>query len=586
MSNYSDSLLYRRLARQARPYWPHIGGLFLLSLLATPIALLTPLPLKIAVDNIVGHHPLPGFIAWLIPSAVARSHLSVLALAAVIFVVVAFLNQLQQLATTALSTYAGEKMVLSFREQLFRQAQRLSLAYHDMKGTTDSVYRIQYDAPSIQWIGIYGVIPFVSALFTLVGMFVVTVQIDWVLAVVAMTVSPALFLVARSYRRRLRDRWRNVKDLESSAMSVVHEGLSAIRVIKAFGQEDREQKRFIERSGAGMWARIRVTIIAGWFDLAISMITALGTAAVLFIGMLHVEAHIITVGLLLLIMGYLVELYAPLQTVSQSFAMLQSSLASAERAFTLLDQAPDVVEKPHARPLMRALGDISFDDVWFRYGEERPVLSAVSFHVAPGTKVGIAGATGAGKTTLVSLLTRFYDPTQGSIMLDGIDLRDYKLADLRNQFAIVLQDPVLFSTTIAENIAYGRPDARPEEIMEAARMANIHDFISSLPEGYETQVGERGMRMSGGERQRISLARAFLKDAPILILDEPTSSVDLRTEAAIMADMERLMEGKTAFLIAHRLSTLSSCDLRLEIDSGQLRSQKREVTPDSVTVAS
>jgi len=270
------------------------------------------------------------------------------------------------------------------------------------------------------------------------------------------------------------------------------------------------------------------------------------------------------------VMGYLLQLYRPLQSISKKVGQLQRSLARAERTFALLDQAPEITEKPNAMPLSRARGALSFQNVSFAYeGENSPVLQNVSLGVLPGTRVGIAGATGAGKTTLVSLLTRFYDPTSGRITLDGLDLRDYRIADLRSQFAIVLQEPVLFSTSIAENIAYARPDATSEESVAAARAANAHEFITGLPEGYDTQVGERGMRLSGGERQRISLARAFLKDAPILILDEPTSSVDTKTEAVIMEAMTRLMHERTTFMIAHRLSTLANCDARLQIEGGR-----------------
>jgi ATP-binding cassette, subfamily B, bacterial len=270
------------------------------------------------------------------------------------------------------------------------------------------------------------------------------------------------------------------------------------------------------------------------------------------------------------VMGYLGLLYGPLNELSNSKATLQGALASAERAFSLLDKVPDVVERPDALPLVRASGTVAFRDVSFAYREDHRVLHDVSFEVYPGTRLGISGKTGAGKTTLMSLLTRFYDPTVGQVLLDGIDLRDYKLADLRNQFAIVLQEPVLFSTSVAENIAYARPEASKEEIVEAAKAANAHEFVVGLPRGYETEVGERGMSLSGGERQRIALARAFLKDAPILILDEPTSSVDTNTEAAIMEAMERLMRGRTTFMIAHRLSTLANCDARLQIEDGRV----------------
>src|SRR5947209_4267395 len=308
----------------------------------------------------------------------------------------------------------------------------------------------------------------------------------------------------------------------------------------------------------------------GSFGMLIALLMGLGGAAVLFVGARRVQAGALTVGDLVLVMAYLQQLYEPLQTISKKAGSLQASLASAERVFALLDQAPDLVEAPHARRLKRASGAVAFRDVWFSYDGEDPALRGISFKLEPGTSLGIAGATGAGKTTLVNLLARFYDPTVGRIELDGIDLRDYRLADLREQFAIVLQEPVLFSTSIAENIAYARPSASRTEIEAAAAAANVHDFISGLPDGYQTPVGERGMRLSGGERQRISLARAFLKDAPVLILDEPTSSLDYKTEAGVLEAMERLMQGRTTFLIAHRLTTLAGCDLQLQVDNGRL----------------
>ena len=569
-TGYTDFALYRRLLRQARPYWPHIVGIFLLSLLSSPLALLTPLPLKIAVDSVIGSHSLPGFLDSLLPADATRSEIGVLVFAAGLLVAITLLSQLRELADSLLRAYAGEKLVLDFRTQLFRHVQRLSLSYSDSKGTSDSTYRIQYDAPAIQFITIDGVIPFITAVFTLAGMIYITAQIDLQLALVALAVSPVLFLVSQVYRRRLRNRSREVKRLESSALSVVQEVLAALRVVKAFGQEDREQERFARRSSEGMRARIHLAFVEGGFGLLVGLITAMGTSAVLFIGIRHVQSGVLTLGELLLVMSYLSQLYAPLKTISKKAASLQSHLAGAERAFALLDEAPDVAERPKARPLARASGAITFHNVSFAYVQDHPILHDISFEISAGTRVGIAGATGAGKTTLVSLLTRFYDPTAGHILLDGIDLRDYKLADLRHQFAIVLQEPVLFSTDIAENIAYARPGASDHDIVAAAKAAGAHAFIVGLPRGYETLVGERGMRLSGGERQRVALARAFLKDAPILLLDEPTSSVDMSTEAAIMEAMERLMHGRTTFMIAHRLSTLANCDVLLKVENGRL----------------
>jgi ATP-binding cassette subfamily B protein len=297
------------------------------------------------------------------------------------------------------------------------------------------------------------------------------------------------------------------------------------------------------------------------------------------VGVRHVEAHIITLGSLLLVMGYMTQLYDPLRTVSRKIAALQLRLASAERAFSLLDETPEVVEKRHTIPLARARGNVSFREVSFAYSAERPILRDISFDVPSATRVGIAGVTGAGKTTLLNLLLRFYDPLSGQILLDGHDLSDYRIADLRRQFAIVLQEPVLFSTTIGENISYGRPGASADEVIAAAEAANVHGFITSLPDRYDTVLGERGMSVSGGERQRISIARAFLKDASILLLDEPTSSVDTNTEAGILEATERLMQGRTVFMIAHRTSTLQNCDLRLELREGRLVGGQERPSP-------
>jgi ATP-binding cassette subfamily B protein len=567
---YTDVVLFKRLMGEARPYWRHIGLIFVVSMLAAPLALLTPVPLKIAVDSVIGTHPVPGFLDALLPAAVTGSDNTLLAVLAGMFVLIAVLTQVQSTGTTVLQTYTGEGLVLRFRSKLFQHTQRLSLAYHDRIGTADSTYRIQYDAMAAQYVAVQSAISFITAVTTLAGMLYVTYLIDHQLALVALAVSPPILLIAKVFRPRMRGRSREVKKLESSALSVVQEVLTGLRVVRAFGQEDREHERFLGRAGEGMRARIRLALVEGAYSLLVGATIGAGGAAVLFIGMRRVESGAITLGDLLLVMGYLAQLYAPLKIMAKNAGTLQKSLASAERTFAILDQAPELPERPRARSLARASGAVRFCDVSFAYEPNRPVLNDVSFAVEPGERVGIAGPTGAGKSTLMNLLTRLYDPTSGRILLDGVDLRDYKVADLRNQFGMVLQEPVLFSTSLAENIAYARPEANKAEIEAAAKAANAHDFIVALPDGYATQVGERGMRLSGGERQRISLARAFLKDAPILVLDEPTSSVDVKTEAVITEAMERLMAGRTSFMIAHRLSTLDVCERRLEIEHGRI----------------
>jgi ATP-binding cassette subfamily B protein len=316
-----------------------------------------------------------------------------------------------------------------------------------------------------------------------------------------------------------------------------------------FRQERREVGRFLDRAQAAFRARMGVMWLQGGFGVILSLSSAFGITAILYLGVRDVQAHLLSVGDLLLVMGYIGQLYAPLHGIGMHVTGQQQALASIERACALLDDEPTVADREGAIPLRRAIGDIGFENVSFAYAGDREVLSGVSVEVPAGSCVGIVGKTGAGKTTLINLLVRLLDPTAGRIRLDGIDLRDYRLADLRDQFAVVPQEPVLFSTTVAENIAYGCPDAPMEAIVEAAKLAEAHDFISALPDGYRTNVGERGMLLSGGERQRIVLARAFLKDAPILILDEPTSSIDLETEGELFASMERLMHGRTTFLI-------------------------------------
>lgn len=579
-AKYSDLVLYQRVLHQARASWPQLGGILLLSLLWPAIALLYPLPLKIVVDSVLGSHPIPAFLDKLVPRlGDTGSHTALLVLAVTLLVATVLLSQLQLIGMLLLSTYVGEKLTLEFRAQLFRQAQRLSLSYYHSQGKADSVYRIQNDALSVKRITIDGIIPMMTKSVMLVSIIFVIARFDWQLALVVVAVSPALFIFSRTYAPKLRRQSHGLKEAESSSLAVVQQTLDAINVVKSFGQEDREQTRFVRRSSRSVRESLSLARTARQLSFLVMITSALAQAAVLFIGARHVQSGVLTLGELLMVWAYLTRLYEPLKTISRAMQDLQSWLASAERAFALLDELPEVPERPNARPLARASGDVIFRNVSFAYDQDHPVLSEISFDIPAGSRVGIAGMTGAGKTTLVSLMNRFYDPTGGQILLDGLDLRDYRLVDLRNQFAIVPQEPVLLSTTIAENIAYARPSASESEIVEAAKAAAAHEFITRLPEGYQAQAGERGALLSVGERQRISLARAFLKAAPILILDEPTSSVDAGTEAEIVDALDRLAHNRTVFIISHRLSTLKNCDMILALGDGRLAPQASASSP-------
>ncbi len=571
----SERSIYRRAFAEARPRAGLIALYFAIGLLASPLSLLTPVPIKIVADSVIGGQPPRGVLQGLSPDAV-------LAFAVFLTIGVALLRELQARGTELTRTYASEMLVLGFRARILRHAQRLSVLRHDRSGTADATYRIMWDASAISAIALDGVIPIVVATVTAASMLIVIWNLDPQLGMVSIAITPLLLLSTGRYRSLVRPRYRHVKQVESSALAAVQEQLTSLRVVKAFGQEEREHARFMSRAAEGVSARMRLAFSEGLFGVINKGIVALGTAGVLYLGALHVQSGVISLGDLLLILGYIALLYDPINTIASRVTRMQSSIASAERAFTLLDERPDVPESPYTIPLPRASGRIVFQHVSYRYGDGPLALDDVSFSIPAGSRVGVLGATGAGKTTLLSLLTRFADPTRGRILLDGNDIRDHRVADLRNQFGIVLQEPVLFATTIAENIAYAREDATFDEIVEAARMASAHEFIAALPGGYDTVVGERGMSLSGGERQRISLARAFLKDAPILILDEPTSSVDASTEAAIIAAIDRLLEGRTCFLITHRRTATRDCDMWLELDHGRLVHRRTDRRPKGV----
>ena len=421
-------------------------------------------------------------------------------------------------------------------------------------------------APSL----VMTVLPLVQSVFTLVGMFWIALKLDRTLALTSLVIVPFLFYSVRYYTRHIQHPIYRVRMMEGDALSIVHEAISMLRVIVAFGRERHEYRRFRDQGERAIEARVKLTVRQTVFSLVVNTTTAAGSAMVLGLGAYHVMLHRLTVGELMVVISYVASVYSPLQSISSTVGSLQDQFVNLAMAFDLLDTAPDIQDSPGAVPLKLAAGRVTFEHVQFSYKTRVGTLKDITFEAAAGGVVALVGPTGAGKTTLASLLPRFYDATSGRILLDGVDIRHLTLASLRAQISIVLQEPLLFSTTIAENIRYGKLDATMEEVVEAAKAANADDFINALPEQYESMVGERGAQLSGGERQRIAVARAFLKNAPILILDEPTSSIDSKTEAVILEALERLMLGRTTFMIAHRLATVRHADQILVLNHGRL----------------
>ncbi|MCA9263957.1 MAG: ABC transporter ATP-binding protein, partial [Planctomycetales bacterium] len=443
---YTAAGIYWRLLVAAKPFWKAIVALFVLNVVAMPLRLLAPLPLTIVVDYVLGQKAISNTpLVWL-PAGLSGGD-ALLGMAIGLLLHVTLLAHLNALAIRVLHGSTAEYLVVRFRSTLFQHLQSLSLRYHDDQGSTESTYRIQYDAPCIQWIVLDGIIPFLTALITIVAMLLTILAIDWSLAALAMLLAPVLFVVTHYWGKSLRERWRTVKDLQSNAMSLVQQSFSSIRVVKAFGSEERERNRFVDRARTGLDEQIKVVRSQGWFELTAGMLIAVGTSAALYLGASHVQAGTLSLGAFLLVWAYLGQLYGPLQTVSTKITTLQGSLASAERVLSLLDEVPEVNEPPHARPLDRCEGAWEIRDVRFAYNSASPVLEGINLSVPAGTNVGIEGPSGVGKSTLMHLLLRFYDPQEGQLLLDGVDIREYRIADLRNQFSVVLQEPILFHTS-------------------------------------------------------------------------------------------------------------------------------------------
>jgi len=560
-----------RVARRVLPYLrAHRGALLwaLVQVLLLGVCeLLKPWPLKVIIDSVLGGHPLPwGLAAGWSPSSVLVAACAALVL---VYALLAALTVLNNYTTIGI----GQRMVNDLRGSLYGHLHRLSLAFHSRAAAGDLLYRVTADTLALQTLTMNCFFPAVSALVFLVGMSVIMFRLDAGLTLLALAVCPALFLAIARLNGRIMRAAGHMRASESQVYAHVQRSMSAVRVIQAFTREDDEHRRFMALSGQSLAAGLRLYMLQTLSSGVVSVVIACGTAALVWVGARHVLDGTLSVGSLVIFVSYLASLYAPINSMFQTYGLAQSSVVGVQRVFEVLDVERDLVDGRREFLAGGARGEVVYEDVSFEYTPGRPVLQAVTLRVAPGQKVAVVGATGAGKSTLLSLLPRFYDPTAGRVLVDSIDVRDYRMASLRRQIAIVPQPALVFPTTLAENIAFGRPGARREEIVEAARLARIDAMIAGLPAGYETVVGEQGVTLSEGEKQRLTIARAILRDSPILILDEPTSSLDSETEALLMQGLERLTAGRTTFIIAHRLSTVRKADLIVVLRQGQIVEQ-------------
>ena len=556
--------IYRRVLRYYEPFWGKtMLGLFL-SLCGIALNLLKPWPFKIIVDDFLRAAPAARG-DW-------RTWVPLLCLA---LVVIQFAWGIINWITNYLFVKIGLQALLKLRTDLYAYLQSLSLKYHDARRSTDSSFRVAYDSQSFQTIYNKGFTNIFASVVTLLGTFVVMVRLDWRLTLLSLAIVPLIVGAIYFFAHRIRRESTSIQEQESAVLAQAQEGLSSIRMVHAFGREDFEVRQFHQQARQSLQANLRLTLTNVNSALVISTLMVIGTAAMYYVGTLHVLAGTLSLGSLLVFSAYLLMLYQPLESLTYTTWAMEGATAGAKRCFEVLDRQDDVIDLPEAIPIAETNGALQFENVSFRYAPDRLVLHDLDLDISPNQIVGLVGGTGAGKSTLMSLVPRFYDPTSGSIALDGRNLRKITKKSLRAQISLVLQDTLLFSTTVRENIAYGRPNATEEEIIQAARRAQADDFIRQLPNGYASLVGERGGHLSVGQRQRIGIARAFLKNAPILLLDEPTSALDPATESAIMETIKELMHGRTTLIATHRLATIHGLDQIIVLEHGRIAEKGR-----------
>jgi ATP-binding cassette subfamily B multidrug efflux pump len=548
-----DAAMFIRLIKYVRPY-PRLVGISIVAiLLGTGTSLAIPYLTKIAIDRDV----LPGNYRGLV---------ELVAVMAVVYAVRYFAYKTQTFVVSRL----GEEILRDMRGQLFHHIQRLNFAFFDRIPGGKIITRFVSDVSNLNQLLSSGLVNTLGNMVTLVGIIITMLVLKWNLALVSFLILPILFLLSTNFRRRMVERWRVVRRRNAIITATWAESLNGARVVIAYGREEHDRKHFVGLTWRYVSAFMSAERMSAMFTPAVNFAGTVGTAIVFWYGSMLYFHHQVSLGLIVAFIAYLASFWQPISQLGQFYNQLLVAMASAERVFEYLDQVPAVVDREHARPLPHIRGDVTFDHVVFHYQPDRPVLRDVSFHVKAGQTVALVGQTGAGKSSILSLVPRFYDVVGGRILIDGVDIRDIQLRSLRRQIALVLQETFIFDATIRENIRYGRPHATDAEVEAAAKAARAHDFIVELPEGYDTPVRERGSRLSLGQRQLLAFARAILADPRILILDEATASIDTRTELLVQDGLRRLLKGRTAFVAAHRLSTIREADNILVIDAGRL----------------
>lgn len=559
--------MFKKIVRYLWPYrFPFLIALAQVFVMSG-CELLKPWPLKIIIDNVLSGKPAPFGLEKIF----APPELLIFAAVGlvVIYLVLGGITILNNYTTIKI----GQQMVNDMRRDLYGHLQRLSLAFHSRHQVGDLLYRVTADTYAIQSLTMNGVFPIVTALVLLGGMFFVMMKIDWQLTLLSLAVCPALLVSITIMSRRISDAAMFARQQESQVYSLVQRAMSAIRIIQAFTKEEEEHRKFMTASNRSLGASLKLYTLQTFYSGIVNVVMAVGTALVVWVGARHVMSGQLTVGEIIIFTSYLASLYGPLNTICQTWGLIQGAKVGVERVFEIMDVEKDLKDGDRAFPKSGTRGEVVCENLSFHYVPEQPVLKNINLHVRPGEKIAVVGPTGVGKSTLVSLIPRFYDPCSGRMLIDGTDVRNYQLKSLRSQISMVLQPPLVFPVSVRENIAYGKSDATLEEIVSAAKLARIHDSIDRLQDKYETVVGEQGATLSEGERQRITIARAILRNSPILILDEPTSSVDAETEAFIMEGLEQLTAGRTTFIIAHRLSTVRKADRILVLRQGEIIEQ-------------